>query len=45
MLVGMGIETGVDLPKLVAAGRLAQRLVGRELPGKYLKAALAEESR
>ena len=40
MLHGMGIETGVDLKKLVAAGRLAQRLVGRELPGKYLKAAL-----
>ncbi|HEY3451112.1 MAG TPA: hydroxymethylglutaryl-CoA lyase [Myxococcales bacterium] len=40
MLQGMGVETGVDLPKLVAAGRLAQKLVGRELPGKYLKAAL-----
>jgi len=42
MLHGMGIETGVDLGKLVAAGRLAQRLVGRELPGKYLKAALSD---
>lgn len=42
MLHGMGVSTGVDLPKLVAAGRLAQRLVGRELPGKYLKAALGE---
>jgi len=42
MLHGMGVETGVDLPKLVLAGRLAQRLVGRELPGKYLKAALSE---
>jgi hydroxymethylglutaryl-CoA lyase len=42
MLHGMGIQTGVDLPLLVEAGRLAQRLVGRELPGKYLKAALGE---
>ncbi|MGC4113404.1 MAG: hydroxymethylglutaryl-CoA lyase [Myxococcales bacterium] len=42
MLHGMGVETGVSLPKLVAAGRLAQKLVGRELPGKYLKAALGE---
>lgn len=38
MLHGMGIGTGLDLPRLVAAGRLAQRLVGRELPGKVLKA-------
>jgi len=42
MLHGMGVQTGVDLPRLVAAGRLAQRLVGHELPGKYLKAALGE---
>jgi hydroxymethylglutaryl-CoA lyase len=42
MLQGMGIETGIDLEKLVDAGRLAERLVGRELPGRYLKAAIAE---
>ena len=41
MLQGMGIETGIDLGRLVEAGRLAGRLVGRELPGRYLKAALA----
>ncbi len=39
MLQGMGIETGVDLELLVEAGQLAQEAVGRELPGKYLKAA------
>ncbi|HEX9242683.1 MAG TPA: hydroxymethylglutaryl-CoA lyase [Anaeromyxobacter sp.] len=41
MLNGMGYETGVDLEKLVAAGALAQRLVGRNLPGKTLQAELA----
>ena len=41
MLDGMGYETGVDLGKLVRAGALAQRLVGRRLPGKTLQAELA----
>ena len=40
MLQDMGIETGVDLEKLFAAGELAQRLVGRKLPGRRLQAAL-----
>jgi len=42
MLHGMGYETGVDFPKLIAAGALAQRLVGRRLPGKTLQAELAK---
>jgi hydroxymethylglutaryl-CoA lyase len=41
MLHGMGYETGVDWPLLIAAGELAQRLVGRRLPGKALQAELA----
>jgi hydroxymethylglutaryl-CoA lyase len=41
MLHGMGYETGIDYRKLVAAGALAQRLVGRELPGRALRAELA----
>lgn len=44
MLHGMGIDTGIDLGRLVEAGRLASRLVGRELPGRYLRAALAGAS-
>jgi hydroxymethylglutaryl-CoA lyase len=40
MLHGMGHETGVDWPLLIAAGELAQRLVGRKLPGKALQAEL-----
>jgi hydroxymethylglutaryl-CoA lyase len=38
MLGEMGIETGIDLEKLIGCARLAQELAGRELPGKVLKA-------
>ena len=41
MLHGMGYETGVDLDRLVRAGELAERLVGRSLPGKTLQAERA----
>jgi len=34
MLQGMGIESGVDLERLVEAGRAAESIVGRKLPGK-----------
>lgn len=43
MLDGLGVQHGIDLEKLVAAGELAQQLVGHELPGRYLKARLAEK--
>ncbi len=33
----MGIETGIELEALVAAGRLAEELVGHPLPGKLMK--------
>jgi len=38
MLHGMGIETGVDLPKVAAASRAIALRLGRELPSRYLKA-------
>jgi hydroxymethylglutaryl-CoA lyase len=34
MLHGMGIETGIDLERLVEAGKVAESVVGRTLPGK-----------
>jgi hydroxymethylglutaryl-CoA lyase len=40
MLFDMGIETGVNLDKLIEAGALAQELVGHKLPGRRLQAAL-----
>ena len=41
MLHGMGHETGIDWSRLVAAGELAEALVGRTLPSKALRAELA----
>lgn len=40
MLHGMGVETGIDLPALVAAGQIAETVVGRRLPGKVHQAGL-----
>jgi hydroxymethylglutaryl-CoA lyase len=40
MLHGMGIETGIDLERLVEAGRVAEGLVGRTLPGKVHQAGV-----
>lgn len=37
-LHGMGIDTGVDLDALIEAGRVAEAVVGRELPGKVHQA-------
>lgn len=37
-LDGMGLETGVDLDKLIEAGNVAERIVGRPLPGKVHRA-------
>jgi hydroxymethylglutaryl-CoA lyase len=38
MLQGMGIDTGVDLDQLIEAGRVAEAVVGRRLPGKVHQA-------
>jgi len=39
-LHGMGIGTGVDLPKVWNAGQVAEAIVGRELPGKVHRAGV-----
>jgi isopropylmalate/homocitrate/citramalate synthase len=39
MLHGMGIETGVDLARVVAASRAVAARLGRALPSKYLQAS------
>jgi hydroxymethylglutaryl-CoA lyase len=44
-LHAMGIETGVDLDKLVAAAQLIASSVGHELPSRYLKAHLGAIAR
>jgi hydroxymethylglutaryl-CoA lyase len=40
MLDGMGVSTGIDLERLVEAGRVAESLVGRPLPGKVHQAGV-----
>lgn len=38
MLHEMGFDTGVDLDRLIQVARLAQEMLGRELPGQVMKA-------
>jgi hydroxymethylglutaryl-CoA lyase len=38
LLHGMGIETGIDLEKLIEAGNVAEQVIGRPLPGKVHRA-------
>jgi hydroxymethylglutaryl-CoA lyase len=40
MLAGMGIDTGIELDRLVEAGRVAESIVGRKLPGKVHQAGV-----
>ncbi len=42
LLKGMGIETGVDLDKVVQASLQIAAALGRSLPSKYLQAHLAQ---
>jgi hydroxymethylglutaryl-CoA lyase len=37
-LEAMGVETGIDLERLLAASRRVQEIVGRVLPGQVVKA-------
>ncbi|MGZ3422704.1 MAG: hydroxymethylglutaryl-CoA lyase [Polyangiales bacterium] len=39
-LHGMGVQTGIDLDRLWEAGKVAESVVGRELPGKVHKAGV-----
>ena len=40
MLHGMGIQTGVDLDTLVACAELAEKIVGKPLPGQVMRAGV-----
>src|SRR2546421_12203 len=40
-LHAMGVETGIDLDKLIAVSRRVQEIVGRTLPGQIIKAGKA----
>src|SRR3974377_39013 len=43
MLHEMGVETGVDLEKLIECGKLAQELVGRPLDARGRKVGRVDE--
>jgi hydroxymethylglutaryl-CoA lyase len=43
MLDGMGIATGIDLPRLVAATNAVSRLIGRPPVSRVASAMLAKE--
>jgi hydroxymethylglutaryl-CoA lyase len=45
MLHGLGIKTGVDLDRLVDAGALAEEILGKKLPGRYLQACLSSRKK
>jgi len=45
MLHGMSVKTGVDLDKLVDAGALAEEILGKKLPGRYLQACLSSRKK
>ena len=38
----MGIATGIDLPRLIEAARLAERIIGRRLEGKLMHSGLPQ---
>jgi hydroxymethylglutaryl-CoA lyase len=38
----MGIATGIDLPRLLEAARLAERIIGRRLEGKLMHSGLPQ---
>jgi hydroxymethylglutaryl-CoA lyase len=38
MLGELGVETGIDLTKLIECAKLVERIIGRELPGQVMKA-------
>ncbi|HYF66045.1 MAG TPA: hydroxymethylglutaryl-CoA lyase [Herpetosiphonaceae bacterium] len=40
MLHEMGIETGLNLPRLVECGRLVEHLLGHEVPGQVIKGGI-----
>src|SRR4029077_13387394 len=40
LLHGMGVATGIDLERLVEAGKVAESVVGRVLPGKVHQAGV-----
>ena len=45
LLQSLDIQTGIDLEKLINCGQLAEQMLGKELPGRYLKSRLAQKNK
>lgn len=45
MLHGLGVQTGVELDKLIQAGELAEEILSKRLPGRYLRACLSSRAK
>jgi hydroxymethylglutaryl-CoA lyase len=45
LLQSLDIGTDIDLDKLIACGELAQQLLGKQLPGRFLRASLAKTNK
>jgi hydroxymethylglutaryl-CoA lyase len=42
LLDSLGVDTGIDLKRLLACGQLAEDILGKELPGRYLRSVLSK---
>ena len=42
MFEAMGVETGLDLPELIRAARMLERILGHPLPGQVMKSGVPE---
>ncbi|NCC35686.1 MAG: hydroxymethylglutaryl-CoA lyase, partial [Chloroflexia bacterium] len=42
MLHELGVATGLDLPALMSAARMLERLLGHEVPGQTIKAGICK---
>ncbi len=45
LLQSLDIQTSINLEKLIHCGQLAQQLLGKELPGRFLKASLSQQNK
>lgn len=45
LLNSLGIDTGIDMERLIACGRLAEDILGKQLPGRYLRSVLAKANK
>jgi hydroxymethylglutaryl-CoA lyase len=45
LLNSLKVESGINIEQLIACGCLAQEILGKELPGRYLRSVLAKRNK